>query len=51
MIYAYEREKPSKVRVLRDLEEMDADGNGYINRREWLNYLCTNPVSEQSFKI
>ncbi|KRX06696.1 hypothetical protein PPERSA_09098 [Pseudocohnilembus persalinus] len=43
LIYAYEREKPSKVRVLRDLEEMDADGNGYINRREWLNYLCTNP--------
>jgi len=40
LLWIYEDQEPSDVRVINEMHEIDKDRSGYIDRYEWLNNLC-----------
>lgn len=50
LIWLVENKEPSEARVQRDLRLIDADGNGTIDRLEYIQYLAT-PDSSNGGRI
>ena len=41
LFWLFDGVKPSKDKIDRETKIMDADGNGTVDRLEWLKYLCS----------
>lgn len=41
LIWIYENEEPSDLRVNSDLKELDKDGSNTIDRYEWIKHFCS----------
>ena len=41
MYWLLDGEKPAPAKLEREMKIMDTDGNGTIDRLEWLSYLCS----------
>ena len=41
MWWLIDGKKPVKAKLEREIKLMDTDGNGVIDRLEWLSYLCS----------
>ena len=44
LFWLFDEKKPSKEKILRETEIMDADNSGTIDRLEWLAYLCSTGI-------
>lgn len=53
LIWLMNEEEPTEFRVKRDMEAIDVDGSGFIDREEWIQYLASpDPESGQdSFNL
>lgn len=40
LLWVYEGQEPSEIRVVNEMKEMDKDKSGYIDRYEWINAFC-----------
>lgn len=45
LLYALEGDRPDRFRIRRELEIMDTDKSGNINRKEWIEFLCIDPTN------
>lgn len=46
LLYAYEGDIPDDFRVYEEMQQLDKDKSGYINRQEWVSYLCLDPDNQ-----
>jgi len=45
LLYALEGDRPDRFRIRREIDIMDTDKSGNINRKEWIEFLCIDPTN------
>lgn len=41
LLWIYEDEEPNAFKIIAEMENIDADRSKTIDRREWIQYLCS----------